>query len=84
MLIISSKTLQFSHINHYPSVLNIDVITGNFIDSVDSFCHAITVQNNDLAEETRMATLMIVNTSLDSTQFGTQSVTISIVDDDCK
>ena len=84
LLIISSKILHFSHLNYCPSDLDVDMITGTFTDSVGRFCHAITVQNNDLAEETGIATLMIVNTTLESAQFGTRSVTINIMDDECK
>lgn len=60
------------------------MITGTFTDSVDRVCHNITVQNNELAEELGMSTLMIVSTTLESTQIDTDSVTIHVRDDDCK
>lgn len=66
------------------SDLNIDKIIGAFTDSVDRFCHTITVQNNDLAEQPGRSTLMIVNATLETTQFETQSATIDVMDDDCK
>lgn len=82
LLIISNKLL---HISCYcPSDVSIDMITGTFTDNVDRFCHTITVQNNELAEGPATATLTIVSTTLNSTQFGTRSVTINTMDDDCK